>query len=88
MMGTVAAFAAETHYDKALERAAMDIVASRIGDIRGGFSYSQRPSMVAMPETPPAPDAASEPARREAVREDAGPGLVPAVERNPSPTLF
>jgi hypothetical protein len=38
--------AAEMRYDRNLEKAAMAIVASRIGDIRGGFSYKQKPQFV------------------------------------------
>jgi hypothetical protein len=36
-------------YDQKLEQAAMEIVASRIGDIRGGFSYAQKIELVIRP---------------------------------------
>ncbi len=32
---------AETRYDRNLEKAVLDIVAGKMGDIRGGFSYKQ-----------------------------------------------
>ena len=50
--------AAEPRYDIKLEKAVMKIVAARIGDIRGGFSYEKMPEFVA----PEAADAAFEPA--------------------------
>ncbi len=40
-------------YDRKLEQAAMRIVAERIGDIRGGFSYGQKPRLVEAQETAP-----------------------------------
>jgi hypothetical protein len=42
---------AETRYDRNLEKAVMAIVASKIGDIRGGFSYKQAPQFVVMPDS-------------------------------------
>lgn len=33
-------------YDQKLEKAAMEIVAGKIGDIRGGFSYAQKVQLV------------------------------------------
>jgi hypothetical protein len=44
-----AAGAFEPHYDHALEKAAAGIVASKIGDIRGGFSFDQKPRLVLLP---------------------------------------
>jgi len=41
-------------YDLKLEKAAMEIVAARIGDIRPGFGYGQTP-MILVPPRPPAP---------------------------------
>ncbi len=38
--------AAEMRYDHKLEQAAMAIIADRIGDIRGGFSYAQKVQLV------------------------------------------
>jgi hypothetical protein len=37
---------AEVRYDRNLEKAAMEIVASKMGDLRGGFSYAQKPQLV------------------------------------------
>jgi hypothetical protein len=42
--------AAETRYDIKLERAVMDIVASRMGEIRGTISYGRKPETVFLPE--------------------------------------
>ena len=38
--------AAETRYDRKLEQAVHDIVARKMGDIRGGFSYDAKPQFV------------------------------------------
>ncbi|MFU0506469.1 hypothetical protein [Pseudaminobacter sp. NGMCC 1.201702] len=38
-------------YDVKLERAVMAIVAQRIGDIRGAFSYERQPEFVILPES-------------------------------------
>lgn len=40
---------AEMRYDEKLEKAAMAIVAEKIGDIRGGFSYAQKLQLVVRP---------------------------------------
>lgn len=37
---------AEVRYDRSLEKAAMAIVAGKMGELRGGFSYSQKPRLV------------------------------------------
>jgi hypothetical protein len=42
--------AAETRYDVKLEKAVMEIVARKIGDIRGGFSFERAPVFV-MPQS-------------------------------------
>lgn len=79
---------AETPYDRNLEKAALGIVVSKIGDIRGGFSYSQVPQLVVIPEAaltkPPVP---AERPRRQASG-DQGDGLAPAIERRVSRTVF
>lgn len=41
--------AAETRHDAKLEQAVMNIVASKMGDIRGGISYRRKPETVFMP---------------------------------------
>ncbi|MDQ2632667.1 MAG: hypothetical protein M3Y78_02905 [Pseudomonadota bacterium] len=37
---------AQPRYDRKLEEAVMAIVAAKIGDIRGGFAFGERPVMV------------------------------------------
>jgi hypothetical protein len=74
---------AETRYDRKLEQAVAGIVAGKMGDIRGGFSYKQVPQLVIVPDAPAAP---VEP-RKEASG-DADDGLMPAVERRVSRTVF
>ncbi|TPL91841.1 hypothetical protein [Mesorhizobium sp. B2-3-12] len=79
--------AAETPYDRNLEKAAMGIVAGKMGDIRGGFSYRQVPQLVVVPDTAPRPAVTTERPREQASgnRDD---GLSPAVERQNSRTIF
>ena len=43
---------AETRYDRNLEKAVVEIVAGKMGDIRGGFSYKQVPQFVVVPDAP------------------------------------
>jgi len=66
--------AAEPRYDHKLEKAAAQIVAARMGDIRGGFSFREKPQFVAAhePSTHSLARASSDP-----VKDDS---LVPAVE--------
>lgn len=78
---------AETPYDRNLEKAAVGIVASRIGDIRGGFSYKQVQQLVVVPEAASPPPVPTERPRRQASG-DEGDGLAPAVERQVSRTIF
>ena len=80
-MVTVAPVAAETRSDRNLEKAAMDIVAGKMGNLRGGFSYRQIPQLVVLPEAAPAVPVAVEPSRKQVSSSD---GLMPAVER-PTP---
>jgi len=75
---------AETRYDRKLEQAVVEIVAGKMGNIRGGFSYKQVPQLVVVPDVPVVP---VEPPRKQASG-DAGDGLVPAVERPVSRTIF
>lgn len=85
LAATVAPVAAEVRYDRNLERAVMDIVAARMGGIRGGFTYKQVPQLV--PEAAPAAAIAPERPREDA-RRDLDDGLAPAVERRISPAIF
>jgi hypothetical protein len=75
---------AETRYDRKLEQAVVEIVAGKMGNIRGGFSYKQVPQLVVVPDAPVVP---AEPPRKQASG-DAGDGLMPAVERQVSRTIF
>jgi hypothetical protein len=85
LAATVAPVAAEMRYDRNLEKAVTDIVAAKMGTIRGGFSYKQVPQFVVLPEAAPAAQAPVEPPRKEASGND---GLMPAVERKVSRTVF
>ncbi|MDX8480038.1 hypothetical protein RFN28_16320 [Mesorhizobium sp. VK24D] len=76
--------AAETRYDRNLEKTVMDIVAGKMGNIRGGFSYKQAAQLVVLPEAAPAASIPAEP-RKQAASND---GLMPAVERPVSRTVF
>jgi hypothetical protein len=78
VVGTPAA--AETPYDRNLEKAVMAIVAGKIGEIRVGFSYGQMPQLVVLPDTTSTTPASIERLRKEASGDDGG-GLAPAVER-------
>jgi hypothetical protein len=78
---------AETRYDRNLEKAAMDIVAGKMGGIRGGFSYKQRPQFVIVPDAVATPAAPAERPGRQASG-DRNDGLAPAVERPVSRTIF
>lgn len=83
----IAPAAAETRYDRNLEKAATGIVAGKMGDIRGGFSYKQVPQLVVVPAAAPAPADITERPREEA-KGKLDDGLMPAVERQVSPTIF
>jgi hypothetical protein len=41
---------AETRYDRNIDKAAAEIVAGKIGDIRGGFSFDAKPVFVVRPD--------------------------------------
>ncbi len=84
-LATIAAPAmAETRYDRKLEQAVVEIVAGKMGDIRGGFSYKQVPQLVVVPDAPVVP---IERPRKQA-SSGVGDGLMPAVERPASRTIF
>lgn len=44
-----AANAAEPRYDRKLEKAAIEIAAAKVGDIRGGFAFGDKPKFVVAP---------------------------------------
>jgi hypothetical protein len=75
---------AETRYDRKLEQAVVEIVAGKMGNIRGGFSYKQVPQFVVVPDVPAAPIESSP----KQASGDASDDLVPAVERPVSRTIF
>ena len=75
---------AETRYDRKLEQAVVEIVAGKMGNIRGGFSYKQVPQLVVVPDVPAAPVESSP----KQASGGAGDGLTPAVEREVSRTIF
>ncbi|UCI06907.1 hypothetical protein [Mesorhizobium sp. B1-1-8] len=77
--------AAETRYDRNLEKAVLDIVAGKMGSIRGGFSYKQVPRFVIVPEATPILPVVVEPPRSQTSAND---GLMPAVERPAPRTVF
>ncbi|MBZ9842611.1 hypothetical protein [Mesorhizobium sp. CA5] len=80
-----ASAAAETRYDRNLEKAVLDIVAGKMGNIRGGFSYKQVPQLVVLPDAGPVAPTPVEPPRKQASGND---GLMHAIERQVSRTIF
>ena len=58
-VATAPAFAG-VRYDRKLEQAALEIVASKIGDIRGGFSYKQKPRFVVVQDALATPSPAGD----------------------------
>jgi hypothetical protein len=87
LAATAAPARAETRYDRNLEKAAVGIVAGKMGNIRGGFSYKQVPQLVVVPDAAPVPAAPAEHPREQASG-DLDAGLSPAVERQVSRTIF
>ena len=73
-----AANAAEQRYDHKLAESAARIAAAKMGAIRGGFSFGQKPQFVAA-QGAPAMTAADVPPPADAPLD----GLVPAVEGPP-----
>lgn len=77
---------ADTQYDRRLEQAVMDIVASKMGDLRGGFSFDSKPAFVAATAVPqPDPQAMRGAYSATDPWQD---GLAPAIERQPAKSLF
>ncbi|MBZ9860504.1 hypothetical protein [Mesorhizobium sp. CA12] len=85
LAAVTASAAAETRYDRNLEKAVLDIVAGKMGNIRGGFSYKQVPQLVVLPDAGPVAPTPVEPPRKQASGND---GLMPAIERQVSRTIF
>ncbi|TIX38246.1 MAG: hypothetical protein E5W81_23335 [Mesorhizobium sp.] len=65
---------------------AAGIVAGKIGEIRGGFTYKQAPQFVVPDTLPKASISVDRP--RPQVSGDSSDGLTPAVERRASRTIF
>jgi hypothetical protein len=77
---------AETRYDRNIEQAAVEIVAGKIGDIRGGFSFDAKPAFVSGKDpirtgSIPTPSVT-------VVADPWQDGLAPAIDSEVSPTLF
>ena len=78
---------ADTTYDRELEQAAIAIVASRMGDIRGGFSFDVQPLRVIIQDqmsTGSAPQRNAGTPQSDAWRD----GLAPAIERKAGRFVF
>ena len=78
---------ADTQYDRKLEQAAIDIVAAKIGGIRGGFSFDVQPvSMLSQDQmsTGSIPERNASLLPSDAWRD----GLAPATERKVSRIVF
>ncbi len=74
---------AQMRYDMKLEQAVMEIVASKMGDIRGGFSYERKPEFVVLNESYSRAPTFLESARAELIRRF-DEGLLPVTERTVS----
>ena len=79
--------AAETQYDRKLEQAAMNIIAGKIGDIRGGFSFDIQPHAMIVPDAMATGSVETRKANLSAgdAWQD---GLAPAIERKASHIVF
>ncbi|WP_315919279.1 hypothetical protein [Mesorhizobium sp. SP-1A] len=83
-----AALAAGSNYDRALEKAAADIAAAKMGELRGSFSFAQE--LVLVSPFLPVPPAITSPQGAFSAEDAAiaGGGLAPAVERPPVRTMY
>jgi len=79
----IAPVSAETQHDRKLEQAMMNIVAARIGNIRGGFAYDRVPEFVTVQDMVNTGSIAMKPFAVPAETQPM-PGLVVAVERRVS----
>ena len=78
---------ADTQYDRKFEQAAIEIVAGKIGDIRGGFAFDVQPiTMIPQDQmsTGSIPERNASLSPSDAWRD----GLAPAVERKVSRIVF
>ena len=78
---------ADTTYDRELEQAAIAIVASRMGDIRGGFAFDVPPLSVIIRDQRPT---GSAPQRNAGMPQSGAwrDGLAPAIERKAGRFVF
>lgn len=75
---------AGTQYDKKLERAAIEIVAAKMGELRGGFSFDAKPVFVIVEPAQQRDDTVTgsiAPTALAGGERDRGRDLAPAVER-------
>jgi len=79
---------AENRYDRKLEQAAMDIVASKMGDLRGGFAYNAEPAFVILPDMAPTGSIKRTFVTYAAPAPRWAGGLTPAVERKVARIVF
>ena len=75
---------AETRYDHRIEQAAIEIVAGKIGDIRGGYAFNVKPVFVTSQDAVRTGSVSS----LDAEDGTSSAGLVPAVEGKALRTLF
>src|SRR4051812_15438039 len=78
---------ADAKYDRKLEQAAIDIVAGKIGDIRGGFAFDVQPLSVLVHDqmsTGSGPQRNASALPSDAWRD----GLAPALERTATRIIF
>ena len=74
--------AAEDRYDRKLEQAVMDIVAKKMGELRGGFAYDEKPVFVVVQDKMTTGSISTEKTVRLAAPAAPPEGLMRAVERN------
>lgn len=86
--GLAAPAAAEIRYDRKLEEAVKEIVARKIGDIRGGFAYNAKPAFV-IAQDPLMTGSVAQGTVPQSTEAPVPAGLVPATERgNPRAVTF
>ncbi len=78
---------AETRYDVKLERAVMEIVAGRMGDLRGSFAFRRKPEFIVLPDNSAGNHSFLETTRAELRRRFAD-GRLPATERKVSRVII
>lgn len=79
--------AAEMRYDRNLEKAVMNIVARKIGGLRGGFTYKQAPQFVVVQDRMSTGSLPTEVPRDQAAGKNDH-GLKPGLEQQASRVVF